>query len=317
MIEYRTFRNGDPPALVDLWNTCFDRRGAAFLRGSTLLEYFTLAKLYFDPPGLTLALADGRPVGFAHAGFGPDARSSAPDPQAGVVCAIGVQPAHRRQGIGGELLRRCEEYLRSRGSRQVTVGPGLGLNPFTFALYGGANSCGFLASDALARPFLERRGYVAGTGRLVLQRRLDVPPSVADGRFAAFRQRYEIFGGPRHGLSWYQESVVGPVELHEFRLTDRGNNRAVARACLWEMETFNQRWNEHAVGVVELVVEPDVRRQGLGKFLLAQLLRHLHEQFFTLVEAHAPADDPAATGLLRGLGFGQVDEGFTYTRENV
>jgi ribosomal protein S18 acetylase RimI-like enzyme len=138
---------------------------------------------------------------------------------------------------------------------------------------------------------------------------------VADGRFAAYRQRFEIFGGPRHGMSWYEESVLGPIELHEFKLTDRTAGRAVARASLWEMETFNQRWNEHAVGVVELEVVPDARRQGLGKFLLAQLLRHLHEQFFTLVEAHAPADDPAATGLFRGLGFKQVDEGFTYTRE--
>ncbi len=315
MIEYRIFRNGDPPALVDLWNGCFAGRGTAFLRGSTLLEYFTLAKPYFDPAGVVLAVADGRPVGFAHSGFGPDARGAALDTGVGVLCNIGVLPSFRRQGVGGELLRRSEEYLRSRGARQLIAGPGPGLNPFTFALYGGANSCGFLASDALARPFLEHRGYRAGTGRVVYHRALDAPPSAADGRFAAHRQRYEIFGGPVHHLTWYQDAVLGPIELHEFKLTDRTNNRAVARATLWEMETFNQRWNEHAVGVVELAVEPDVRRQGLGKFLLAQLLRHLHEQFFTLIETHAPADDAAATGLLRVLGFKQVDEGFAYTRE--
>jgi ribosomal protein S18 acetylase RimI-like enzyme len=110
--------------------------------------------------------------------------------------------------------------------------------------------------------------------------------------------------------------VVGPIELHEYKLTDRATRQWVARACLWEMETFGQRWNEHAVGIINLEVTPAMRRQGLGKFLISQLLRHLHEQFFTLVEAHAPADDVAANGLLKILGFAKVDEGFVYTRPN-
>jgi ribosomal protein S18 acetylase RimI-like enzyme len=315
VFQYRNYRNGDPPGLVDLWNTCFTGRGAAFLRGSTLLDYFTLSKPYFDPAGLILAIANGRTVGFAHSGFGPDASGTALDTSTGVVCAIGVLPAHRRQGVGTELLRRCEEFLRSRGARRILAGPVPPLNPFTFALYGGADSCGFLASDPLARTFLEKRSYRPGPARLVLQRPLDSAPGVADGRFAAFRQRYEIVGGPRHGLTWYQEAVAGPVELHEYKLTDRTTTRAVSRAGLWEMETFGQRWNEHAVGLIELETVPDLRRQGLAKFLLSQLLRHLHEQFFTLVEAHAPADDAAVGGLLKLLGFARVDEGFIYTRD--
>jgi ribosomal protein S18 acetylase RimI-like enzyme len=315
VIQYRTFRNGDPPALVDLWNTCFVGRGAAFVRGSTLLDYITLSKPYFDPAGLILALADGRPVGFVHSGFGPDPRGAALDTRAGVMCAIGVVPTFRRQGIGAELLRRSEEFLQSRGAQRLCAGPMPPVNPFTFAIYGGANSCGFLASDSGARPFLEKRGYRAGPPRLILQRRLDAVPVVADGRFAALRQRYEIVGSPQRGLSWYEECVVGPIELHEYRLTDRATGQAVARANLWEMETFNQRWNEHAVGIVNLEVLPSFRRQGLAKFLLAQLLRHLHEQFFSVTEAHAPADDPAANGLLKLLGFSQIDEGFGYTRE--
>jgi ribosomal protein S18 acetylase RimI-like enzyme len=314
VIQYRAFRNGDPPALVDLWNSCFIGRGAAFLRGSTLLDYFTLSKPYFDPSGMTLAVADGRPVGFVHGGFGPGERGTALDTRSGVICSIGVMPDHRRQGIGSELLRLGEEFLRSQGAQQVFAGPMVPLNPFTFAIYGGANSCGFLASEPLARPFLERRGYRAGPPRLVMQRSLDTIPGAADGRFADYRQRFEIVGGPQHGLTWYDECVLGPVELHEYRLTERTTGQALARANLWEMDTFNQRWNEHAVGVVNIEVLPDHRRQGLAKFLLSQLLRHLHEQFFTLVEAHAPASDAAATGLLKLFGFAQVDEGFGYTR---
>lgn len=315
MIQYRTFRNGDPPVLVDLWNSCFIGRGAAFLRGSTLLDYFTLSKPYFDPAGLILAVDEGKAIGFAQGGFAPDAHGSALDTTTGIVCSVGVLPEYRRRKIGSELLRLCEEYLRGRGSQRIIAGAVPPNNPFTFALYGGASSCGFLASDPLARPFFEHHGFRSSPARLVFQRPLDSPPVVADGRFAAFRQRYEILGGPRHGLSWYEEGVVGPIELHEYKLMERLTGQAVAHATLWEMETFSQRWNEHAVGMLDLEVIPDMRRQGHAKFLLSQLLRHLHEQFFTLFEVHVPSTEPAPVALFKLLGFEQVDEGCVYTRE--
>jgi hypothetical protein len=39
------------------------------------------------------------------------------------------------------------------------------------------------------------------------------------------------------------------------------------------METYAGRWNEHAVGITDLVVADDLRRQGLAEFLLTQILR--------------------------------------------
>src|SRR4051794_15510490 len=72
VIHYRTFRNPDPPALLEVWNACCTSRGAAPFRVTTLLEYFTFAKPYFDPAGMILAVEDGKVVGFVHAGFGPN-----------------------------------------------------------------------------------------------------------------------------------------------------------------------------------------------------------------------------------------------------
>jgi ribosomal protein S18 acetylase RimI-like enzyme len=309
VIQYRTFRNGDPPGLADVWNACFTGRAAVRLQGPAWLEYFTFAKPYFDPAGLFVALGEGKAVGFAHAGFGPDETEAALDQAAGVLCLLGVAPSHRRQGVGSELLRRCEEYLKERGARSLTAGPVAPANPFTFGLYGGSASAGFLDSDPLARPFFERHGYRAEEVAAVFQRRLDRPVESPDGRFAAHRLRYEIQAGPCTHLTWWLECVAGPLELHEYRLTDRLTAHTAARAVLWEMEPFAPRWNEHPVGVLRLEVEPAMRRQGLAKFLLAQSLRHLREQYFGLVEVHAPPGDVAAAGLLRGLGFEQVDTG--------
>ena len=102
VIQYRSFRNGDPPALAQIWNEAFTGRGAVKLAHSSPLEFHVYAKPYFDPAGLILAVDEGVPVGFAHAGFGPSATQSTVGTEAGVICAIGLRPAHRRRGIGTE-----------------------------------------------------------------------------------------------------------------------------------------------------------------------------------------------------------------------
>jgi GNAT superfamily N-acetyltransferase len=314
VIHYRTFRNSDPPVLVDLWNECFNGRGAVALRGTTFLEYFTFAKPYFDPAGLILALADDQPVGFVHAGFGPNEGRTALSTATGIVCLVGVLPSHRRQGIGSELLRRCEDYLRGRGAQTLLAGPQLWLSPFLFGLYGGSAPPGFLESDPAARPFFEKHGYRPEAARLVMQRSLEQPPALADPRFASHRLQFDVQACPLRGLGWWHECVLGPVELFDFRLVDRATNRAVARASLWEMETFSPRWNQHAVGLLEMEVVPERRRQGLAKFLLAQTLRYLNEQFYTLAEVHVPEGDSVSLSLLNSLGFHQVDRGVQYRR---
>ena len=314
VIHYRTFRNADPPGLVEVWNEAFTGRGAVRMPNSSWLEYFLFAKPYFDPESLIVALADQHIVGFVWSGFGPNETENALDPSSGIVCLLGVAPSHRGQGIGSELLRRAESYLGARGSQDLFAGPMYPLNPYTFGLYGGSYSPGFLNSDLLARPFFEHKGYAIESSGLVFQRSLQSAVNVADGRFAAHRLRYEVHASPFQGTTWWQECILGPVELHEYRLQDKLTGRTAARALMWEMETYTQRWNEHAIGITDIVVPAEMRRQGLAKFLIAQMLRYLQDQFFSIVEMQVHADNSAGINLLRGLGFEQVDAGHIYHR---
>ena len=103
--------------------------------------------------------------------------------------------------------------------------------------------------------------------------------------------------------------------MHDYRLTDKRPGKWAARASLWEMETYSPAWNEHAVGLAELEVVEDQRRKGLARFLLAQILRHVQEQFFTVAEIQAAETNIAAVNLIRGLGFTQVDRGHRVRRE--
>ena len=82
----------------------------------------------------------------------------------------------------------------------------------------------------------------------------------------------------------------------------------------WEMTDFGWRWGAPAVGILEVQVRNDLRRQGLGKFLIAQMLRHLQEQYFAVAEVHVPEEDETSAKLFRSLGFVQVDLGVSYKK---
>jgi ribosomal protein S18 acetylase RimI-like enzyme len=189
------------------------------------------------------------------------------------------------------------------------------LGPFYFGLYGGSDAPGFLASDGDAEPFLRRHGYQPQDSCLVFQRLLNRPVNIADGRFAALRRRFEVRIVPRTGVtSWWQECVLGPVEVVDFRLEEKATGQMVGRTAVWEMDLFSWRWNQPSVGILDVEIREDLRRQGLAKYLLTQLLHYLQDQFFGLAEVQTRASNEAALKLYKSAGFEQVDTGRIYKK---
>ena len=72
-----------------------------------LLEMFVLSKPYFDRQGLILAVDDGQPVGFAHAGFGPGPTGDSLSTDIGVICMLATQPHPDEEAVeaAGATLR--------------------------------------------------------------------------------------------------------------------------------------------------------------------------------------------------------------------
>jgi ribosomal protein S18 acetylase RimI-like enzyme len=316
MPSLRRFRNDDPPKLAEIWNEAFTGRGTYPLRSLSPLERCIFSKPYFDPAGFIVAVDGGVPVGFVHAGFGPTDEEIRIDPTRGIICAIAVRASHRRTGLGAELLRAAEAYLADRGTKTIQAGARWPRCPFYFGLYGGSNMPGFLDSDVAAGPFLLHQGYRAGETTAVLQRRLDQPVPAADNRFVALRRRFDTRLLPQMAMgSWWQECVYGLLEPVEFRLEDKLSGMPAARALLWEMEGYSWRWGCPSVGVLDIQVRSDLRRQGVAKFLLTQILRRLQEEYFGIVEAHAPESNPTALALFQSLGFQTVDAGRDYLKD--
>jgi ribosomal protein S18 acetylase RimI-like enzyme len=318
VVEFRAFQNDDPPALVDIWNAAFPGRGAAILRHSSPLERYAFSKPYFDRTGLIVAVEDQVRVGFVHAGFGANPTETGISFSAGVTCVLGVRPSHRGRGVGTELLRRSEQYLLARGANALYAGATHPLNPFYFGLYGGSEQPGFLESDSAAAAFFQARGYSPSAKTLALQKRLDRPANVVDGRFPGLRRRFQVeVLASVQGLSWWHECVLGPVEPVEFRLQETASGQLAGRVRIWEMEGLSWRWGAPSVGLVDLFVHEPFRRQGLAKLLLANVLQYLQDQYFAIVEVQVGEINQPVVALFRGLGFEPVDAGTSYQKRIV
>ena len=92
----------------------------------------------------------------------------------------------------------------------------------------------------------------------------------------------------------------------------------IHRLQSWVRNAFRTpRLNQDIQEELEFHVEAyaaDLRRQGVGKYLLAQLLRYLQEQYFGVAEVQVTEDMEAALKMFRTIGFSQVDVGYMYKK---
>lgn len=313
MIAYRHFRNGDPPQLLKLWHECGLGRGAAFGITCDALDLLVFSVQHFDAQGLIVATDGDRIVGFVHAGFGSNDTGSAVSPQNGVICVVLVHPSYRRLGIGRELVRQAEEYLKQSGTIHVQAGSAPPRDPFYMLLYGGCEAAGFLASDPLADPFIRSLGYEIRDRILIYQRDLKASPDPIDFRVVGNRLRFQLLitDQPRTLAPWWV-TRLGQLETLRFQEIPKHGGDPVAECLCVGLETYTHTWKCRAVGLSDLYVPPAQRRKGYAKTLMLDVCRRLREEQVDIVEMHVSADNPDGIKLLESTGFHCVDAGVTY-----
>jgi ribosomal protein S18 acetylase RimI-like enzyme len=315
VITFRSFRNWDPPALVQLWNASTTGRGAAQAIEVADLDRLVFSKPYFDPQGVLIAEDDGRAVGFVHAGFGANDEGQL-SRDFGVIAMLVVAPSHRRRGIARELVRRAEEYLRHGGSTTIYAGSMHPLDPFYLGLYGGSELPGILRSDPSAHSLFISLGYKPVDECLVMQLPLDRSLVLTDHRSRAWMRRVDfVVNAEPKDRNWWAACKFSAFEHSAFELRLREDSTTIARARAWEMYPLQRAWNAEAVGIIDVHVEPQYRNQGLGTYLMAQILKHYRDNGLTLAEIQTMARNQAACRLYQRLGFCEVDRGVIYRAE--
>ena len=314
MIEYRTFRNADPPRILQLWNRSAETRGFGRPNGCDSFETSVFSKPYFDPKGLLLAFDGDLLVGMCHVGFGCDEAQQGIDRSMGVLCVLLVDPDFRHRGIGSELLRCGQAYLRESGSGVQYAGGLHPLNPFYFGLYGGSEMPGILESDVEMTRFVGRHGYVDADCCLVYQMLLDELSPLSDLRTPLLRRQVELTvdGNMPPMLSRWQACTMGPLTILRYEMVDRATREPIGSALAWEMDSFGRAWRLPSAGLTNVEIVESRRRQGYGRLLLHSILKHLQAQRIGLIEVQTMQRNNAACGLYETLGFAQVDRGHVY-----
>lgn len=309
MIRYRPFRNTDPPALCEIWRSQATRRGLASSLSPLMLDRYILSKPFFDRLGLIVAEDEERPIGFAHAGMGPEIAGCG-ECHDGVLSMVMTLPVPEANEIACQLIEQAEQYLRERGAERCTaIGYGK-LCPFYLGLYGGSALPGVLQSDRSLHDLFLKCGYEARGETIVWQRQMSTFRPPIDRKLMQVRRQFVVepqIDPPAAG--WWDACMFVGHDLTVFDIRQRSSGECVGRALFWEMEPIASSWGMHAAGIVEVSIDEAYRRQGLATFLLGEAFRQLQTQGTTLVEVQSAAEDKPPQGLFLKLGLAPVDNG--------
>ncbi|MGD9858156.1 MAG: GNAT family N-acetyltransferase [Planctomycetaceae bacterium] len=315
MVEYRSFRNGDPPSLARLWHACQLGRGAAQGFTPDTHELVNFSQPYFDPQGLILARDGNEVVGMVHAGFGCDETGSRLTHDVGIIAAVMVRPDRRRRGLGRELMSRAEDYLRTRGAMELQAGQSRGRDPFYFGIYGGARPSGFLLTDSAADPFLAALDYAAAQRVGVYQRNIQETNEPAHYRLIAIRRATTInICDQPNEPTWWWYTRLGRIDSLRFQLCPKKGGPPIAGVTVVGLDAYLASWNARCIGIVDVFVRDGERGKGYGRALLVEVVRHMRQELISIAEIHAPETNEHAVKAVTGAGFVRVDTGVVYRR---
>lgn len=314
MIEYRCFRNDDPPRLADAWRAAHLGASAMQPMTTAILEAGVFSKPYFDREGLLVAVDDGRVVGFAHAGFGATADRQSIDTSIGSTLLVVVVPHKGEQAIGDELLRRSECYLRACGATRLRGGGNGQFRGFYLGLYGGSDLPGILDSSPTMQQVFVRAGYRSLERIAVHRRSLDGFRVPVNRLHVAVRRTtvMHVIDEPER-RTWWEAATTTGVALRRYELRTKARE-LLGSATFWDMQPLSQAWGLVAAGLLHVDIEGPRRRQGLAQYLVAEAMHDLAQEGVALVEAHTSDANLAAAGLVEKLGFGIAEYGSVFEK---
>ena len=315
MIEYRCFRNEDPPRLADVWRAADLGPSAVQPMTSALLEACVFSKPYFDREGLVVAFDEGRMVGFAHAGFGPNAAASGLDTSIGTTMLVVTVPHPAEALVADGLLARCEAYLRNRGVAAPRGGGTPAVGGFYLGLYGGADLPGILDSSPAMQGVFHRAGYAAAERVAVLRRSLvGFRPPVNRLQMAIRRgTTLRVIDEPAR-RTWWEAATTTGIALCRYELRT-ASDELLGSASFWDMQPLAAAWGVAAAGLLDVNVAGPRRRQGLASYLVSEALHDLAKRDVTLVETQVAESNPAALQLFAKLGFTVAERGTVFVRD--
>ena len=316
MIRFRPFCNVDPPAIVSIWQSRAEQPGVTQPVSVDLLEQLVFGKACFSETGVFMAFDAGRPVGFAHAAFGPNQERNWISTDIGVICMLMVRPDTVEAEVADGLLQRCETFLADRGAKTIHGGPVRQVSPFYLGLYGGAELPGVLDSDKVCQRLYAANGYEIVDRTLIYRRDLSSFRPPVNRRQMQYRRKMsvEVIPDPPPG-DWWEACTAGDFELTRFDLIPRGGSAAVAGVTVRDIGPASSSRPGRMAGIMDVHVDRPHRRQGMATHLLYEAFRQLSQQGVIQIEGHAGEQDALINSLYEKLGLVQAEKATIFRKQ--
>jgi GNAT superfamily N-acetyltransferase len=325
--HFRTFRNGDPPALAALWNRSVPSRATARPLGAHEFDTQVVNKPHFDAAGLIVAEREGRIVAFVHAGFGPPLP---PGPPHTLSCAMGtigmlaLEPDSDADTdtdtdlgpgeLGQALIAAAESYLRGRGAEVLYAGGQYPLNPFYWGIYGGSEWAGILTADTAFLRSVVAAGYQPVSTTVLLEADLS-GPEPRDPRSVLIRRQARLeVAEDALPSNWWDALAIGEYRPTRYRLLSRADESELAHATTWDMNWFGRGDGRVRLGLIDVEVHPQHRRKGYGRHLVAEILRQARNDLVSVVAVQTAATNAPALALYESLHFDPVETSILYRK---
>ena len=300
----------------------------------SLLELHVLGRPFFDRRGLFLAFDDGRPVGFAHAAFGPNHNHTNIDLSTGVVCMLMVVPEYDNDiAAGNELLKACENYLAKHGTKRIYGGAVRPAAPFYMGLYGGSEPIGVFESDTLAIDLFRNSNYEKIGDTLLFRVSLDNYKIPITSKTVQWRRKISIsrtdLPEPGH---WWEACMMcnfvwlklwgrlsndpQPVGAVVVRITDSLEMPGFRSQPLQPADAHRHLPRRtHTAGLMNIEIREGYRNKGLAAYLMGEMIREVQKEHATEFEAHVAAENEPLVRLLETMHWNVAERGAIFCKK--
>jgi len=325
MLTIRSFRNEDPPRLLELWRKTQQRQDgfAPLLPPShNQLQAQILGLPMTDNRSILLAFEEDVPVGYIHTTLAPTENGHSLDPTTGQICFLCVDPkSHDASGAAAALIRAGEGYLSGLGAQKIYGGSPSPSAPFYTGFYSGGEAIGILDADtAVVNAFHEANYQIHQKTTWFHFDLRNYSPSITPETVALYAElAIDIHEVPEAKTWWEGCTQANGIWFNAMAYLVHANRpiaRLRARISYPDTENvlamYGGTW---IASLMELRVHPDFANNGTKKHLLEEMVRYLASQNQVVqIEAHVAEDSPLFK-LLRSQSWQERGNGSVFVKD--
>ncbi len=301
MSNIREFRNGDLPALVDVWVAHWSRCGPPPEVNVPIIEQAVLSRTFFDASTLLVALQDDVVQAWCH--FFPNPE----DDRAATVSAICF--TDKGSESTDALLQATESRIAERGHTRISVGI---VRDQSFG-YSGlppvGHGIGIPTDDQATTSLLGRHGYTQQSivARMVVSTNPYRMPVSRDA--LQFRRSTSIVSQSIVPADTRPASALSHFDIERHALVDQRSAAELASIALWISDPEAQVMkSSHAI--LDLpAIGPAEELSAPHRYLIGALLQTLAARRITSVETAVDRDCVGLIDQLAKLQFQSLQQG--------